>query len=82
MFIKGKNLIKLHNCFFCHKINNKLNKKNYFPKIKSQYTNYLIWCLKQYQINYNRKNFIMYSQIQNISLLDIKKIIFFINKKF
>ncbi|BEH03899.1 hypothetical protein NDNC_0650 [Candidatus Nasuia deltocephalinicola] len=80
MLLKGKNLLKLHNCYFCHKIFKK-NLNNFFPKIKNQYLDYLIYCLKQYQSQTNRNNFLMNSQIQNISILDIKKIIYFINLK-
>lgn len=74
--IRGNILLKLHNCFFCHKIN--FLKRSY-PKIEYQHLDYLIWSIKQYQSDFkkdifSRDNFLMKTQVQNLSLLDIKNI--------
>lgn len=81
MILKGKNLIKLHNCFSCHEVF-KNNSFKFYPKIKNQYLNYLIFSLTQYQNFLYRKSIIMKSQSQNISFIDAKKIFFFLNNVF
>ncbi|XXS36616.1 MAG: c-type cytochrome [Candidatus Nasuia deltocephalinicola] len=82
MILKGKNLLKLHNCFLCHNIfYNKFTNFNIYPKIKNQYLCYLMWTIKQYRRGIFRNNFLMKSQVQNLSYYDIKKIFSFINKK-
>lgn len=72
--IKGNILLKLHNCFFCHKTN--FLKRSY-PKIEYQHSDYLTWCIKQYQLDFkenifSRESFLMKTQVQNLSLFDIK----------
>ncbi|WP_259286050.1 c-type cytochrome [Candidatus Nasuia deltocephalinicola] len=80
MFLKGKNLIKIHNCFFCHNIFKFLKINNFYPKLKNQYKDYLLWSFNQYKNMTFRNNFLMNSQINSLSIFDIKNILFFINK--
>ncbi len=80
MFLKGKNLIKVHNCYFCHNVFKFLKIKNFYPKIKNQHLDYLFWSIKQYKNSIFRNNFLMNSQINNLSIFDIKNILKFINR--
>ncbi|ASS47088.1 Cytochrome c553 [Candidatus Nasuia deltocephalinicola] len=74
--IKGNILIKIHNCIFCHR---GYFLRRYYPKIENQYSDYLIWSLKQYQFNFKknifiRDNYLMKIQARNLSIFDIKNI--------
>jgi cytochrome c553 len=75
----GKVLADSHNCAACHGVN--LNKpvSPEYPKLAGQYSDYIYWALRQYQMgtdnpHLGRNNPIMKAQVQNLSQRDMKDI--------
>jgi cytochrome c553 len=75
----GKVLSDTHNCAACHGVN--LNKpvSPEYPKLAGQYSDYVYWALRQYQMgvgnpHLGRNNAIMQAQVQSLSPSDMKDI--------
>ena len=75
----GKVLVENHNCAACHgaKLNNPVSPE--YPKLAGQYSDYIYWALRQYQMgtgnpHFGRNNPIMQAQVQTLSPSDMKDI--------
>lgn len=75
----GKVLVDSHNCAACHGVNLDKPVSPEYPKLAGQYSDYIYWALRQYQMgvgnpHFGRNNAIMQAQVQSLSQSDMKDI--------
>lgn len=73
---KGKELVEKNNCAACHGASLNEPVAPAYPKIAGQYSDYLYYALRSYQVannpQFGRKNAIMTSQVAQYSDADLR----------